>query len=222
MHSELRHLQKSLGHDASVEIGYLGSRGFHLQRAHLINNTLPGPGPLGPRRPFKTLSFVPGTVLTPSSTNAAEWGVLNVNAPAVWAFGFTGQGMVVGDLDTGMRWAHNALKPKYRGWNGVTADHNFNWHDAIHDGTGNPCGINAAARAPKLLLVLRTVLRSVPDGFYSLLDGWAEASQRGHGDILDAFDAHDARAAGAAAHDHVIEAGQMLRERFWNEGVWRH
>jgi hypothetical protein len=63
-------VQKSLGHDTSVEIGYLGSRGFHLQRAHLINNTLPGPGPLGPRRPFKTLSFVPGTVLTASSTNA--------------------------------------------------------------------------------------------------------------------------------------------------------
>ena len=60
----------------------------------------------------------------------------NVNAPAVWALGFNGQGMVVGDLDTGMRWTHNALKPKYRGWNGVTADHNFNWHDAIHSGGG--------------------------------------------------------------------------------------
>src|ERR1700682_1269991 len=63
-------VQKSLGKDTSVEIGYLGSRGFHLQRAHLINNTLPGPGPLGPRRPFKTLTFVPDTVLRPSSTNA--------------------------------------------------------------------------------------------------------------------------------------------------------
>jgi len=63
-------LQKSTGRDTSVEVGYLGSRGFHLQRAHLINNTLPGPGPLGPRRPFKTLTFVPGTTLTPSSANA--------------------------------------------------------------------------------------------------------------------------------------------------------
>jgi hypothetical protein len=61
---------KSLGQNTSIEIGYLGSRGFHLQRAHLINNTLPGPGPLGPRRPFKTITFVPGTVLTPSSTDA--------------------------------------------------------------------------------------------------------------------------------------------------------
>ncbi|HEX6467263.1 MAG TPA: carboxypeptidase regulatory-like domain-containing protein [Terriglobales bacterium] len=62
--------QKSVGAETFVEIGYLGSRGIHLQRAHLINNPLPGPGPLGPRRPFKTLSFVPGAVLTPSSTSA--------------------------------------------------------------------------------------------------------------------------------------------------------
>jgi hypothetical protein len=63
-------VQKGLGKDTSVEIGYLGSRGFHLQRAHLINNTLPGPGPLGPRRPFKTLTFVPGTDLPTGSTTA--------------------------------------------------------------------------------------------------------------------------------------------------------
>jgi hypothetical protein len=63
-------VQKSLGKDTSVELGYLGSRGFHLQRSHLINNALPGPGPLGPRRPFKTLSFVPESTLPPSSTNA--------------------------------------------------------------------------------------------------------------------------------------------------------
>jgi hypothetical protein len=62
--------QKSFGQNTSLEVGYIGSRGFHLQRAHLINNTLPGPGPLGPRRPFKTLTFVPGTTLTPSSTTA--------------------------------------------------------------------------------------------------------------------------------------------------------
>ena len=83
--------------------------------------------------------------LAPSKANApdtAEWGVLNVNAPAVWALGFTGQGMVVANEDTGMRWSHNALKPKYRGWNGTTADHNFNWHDSIHSGGGS-CGPNA-------------------------------------------------------------------------------
>ena len=48
---------------------------------------------------------------------------------------------MVGNGDTGMRWTHNALKPHYRGWNGSTADHNYNWHDAIHSGGGD-CGPN--------------------------------------------------------------------------------
>jgi hypothetical protein len=63
-------VEKTLAANTTLEVGYLGARGFHLQRSHLINNAPPGPGPLGPRRPFHTLSFVPGTVLTPSSTSA--------------------------------------------------------------------------------------------------------------------------------------------------------
>ena len=35
---------------------------------------MPGPGPLGPRRPFKTLTFVDGTKLTPSSTDSVIQG----------------------------------------------------------------------------------------------------------------------------------------------------
>ncbi|MFB3906497.1 MAG: carboxypeptidase regulatory-like domain-containing protein [Acidobacteriota bacterium] len=61
-------VQKSLGMETTLEVGYLGSRGLHLQRAHLINNAAPGPGPLGPRRPFKTLSFLPGSELPESIT----------------------------------------------------------------------------------------------------------------------------------------------------------
>jgi serine protease AprX len=89
-------------------------------------------------------SLAPSGPKTPNAPNTAEWGVTNVNAPALWALGFTGQGIVVGDLDTGTRWTHNVLKPKYRGWNGVTADHNYNWHDAIHSG-GGICGANTVA-----------------------------------------------------------------------------
>ena len=78
-----------------------------------------------------------------------EYGVNMVHAPQLWAMGITGQGMVIGNQDTGMRWTHNALKPHYRGWNGSTADHNYNWHDSIHGPIGgqgtNPCGYNAQA-----------------------------------------------------------------------------
>jgi serine protease AprX len=56
------------------------------------------------------------------------------------ALGFKGETIVVASADTGVRWTHNALKPHYRGWDGVNANHNFNWHDSIHDSVGNPCG----------------------------------------------------------------------------------
>jgi len=90
------------------------------------------------------------TGVTKSQSPAAvEPGVVKVNALQLWAMGFTGQGIVIGNQDTGMRWTHNALKPHYRGWNGSVADHNYNWHDSIHsdiDGDGtNPCGFNAIA-----------------------------------------------------------------------------
>jgi len=42
-----------------------------LQRSHLINNALPGPGAIGPRRPFKVLSFLPGMVLPSNITIAS-------------------------------------------------------------------------------------------------------------------------------------------------------
>jgi len=61
-------VEKSLGHETTLEAGYLGAHGVHLQRAHLINNAPPGPGPIGPRRPFPKISFVPGTVLPPDVT----------------------------------------------------------------------------------------------------------------------------------------------------------
>jgi subtilisin family serine protease len=73
---------------------------------------------------------------------AVEPGISYVRAPQVWALGFTGQGIVVGGNDTGQRWTHNALKPHYRGWNGTTASHDFNWHDSIHTG-GGICGANS-------------------------------------------------------------------------------
>src|SRR5947207_10696442 len=82
--------------------------------------------------------------VTPSNPSTVEWGVQDVNAPQVWAMGFTGQGIVIGNQDTGMRGTHNALKPHYRGWNGVIADHNYNWWDAIHTG-GGVCGPNNQA-----------------------------------------------------------------------------
>ena len=89
------------------------------------------------------LSVINETVAVPDAPAAIEWGITNTRAPEVWAQGFTGQGLVVAGADTGYRWDHNAIKGKYRGWNGATASHDFNWHDSIHSGGGS-CGPNSA------------------------------------------------------------------------------
>jgi hypothetical protein len=46
-----------------IQLGYSGSVTRKLQRAHLRNNATPAPGPLGPRRPFRTATFASGTQL---------------------------------------------------------------------------------------------------------------------------------------------------------------
>jgi serine protease AprX len=91
----------------------------------VIQNALPEPAE-GPIQPEAPVTIEPGITYT--------------HAPQVWALGFTGQQIVVASADTGVRWTHNALKPHYRGWDGVVADHDYNWHDSIHDSVGNPCG----------------------------------------------------------------------------------
>jgi serine protease AprX len=80
------------------------------------------------------------TEASSQSPETIEPGIAYTHAPDVWAVGFRGQGITVAGADTGQRWTHNALKPHYRGWDGQNADHNYNWHDSIHDSTGNPCG----------------------------------------------------------------------------------
>jgi subtilisin family serine protease len=92
----------------------------------LIHNDLPQPGPVEISQPR-----VPATI---------EPGITYTHAPQVWALGFTGQNIVIASADTGVRWTHNALKPHYRGWDGMNADHDYNWHDSIHDSVSNPCG----------------------------------------------------------------------------------
>jgi serine protease AprX len=79
------------------------------------------------------------------SVSAIEPNIAKIGAPAVWARGFTGQGIVVGMADTGVLWDHPALKAHYRGFDGTNVSHDYNWHDAVHDArVTNPCGSNAS------------------------------------------------------------------------------
>jgi serine protease AprX len=70
----------------------------------------------------------------PMAPTAVEWGVAKIEADKVWTLDNRhGEGIVVASADTGVAWTHPAIKAKYRGWNGATANHNFNWFDAIQN-----------------------------------------------------------------------------------------
>lgn len=58
-------------------------------------------------------------------TNEPQWGVAEVGADRVWATGNTGQGIVIANIDTGVRHTHEALAGSYRGT--ATGGHNHNW-----------------------------------------------------------------------------------------------
>jgi serine protease AprX len=81
----------------------------------------------------------PGATKSPAGI---EWNILTVRGPEAWAEGNEGQAAVIGGIDTGYDWQHPALINQYRGWDGMSADHNYNWHDSIHSGGGD-CGPDA-------------------------------------------------------------------------------
>ncbi|MFN2227835.1 MAG: carboxypeptidase regulatory-like domain-containing protein, partial [Anaerolineae bacterium] len=72
------------------------------------------------------------------------WNIDIVSAPQVWSqLGITGDGAVVANIDTGVRYTHEALVDSYRGnLGGGTYDHNYNWGSIYGNGptacTGSP------------------------------------------------------------------------------------
>jgi len=84
-----------------------------------------------------------------------EPGLVTIGAPDVWAMGYTGQGVVVSNMDTGVDGSHEALASRWRGLNPLyngnpqwafydpyTGNHNFPFDSGSH-GThtmGSVCG----------------------------------------------------------------------------------
>lgn len=98
--------------------------------------------------PLRMLDYTVDRSQPASRGGEPEWGLKMIKADSVWEMGYTGQGVVIGGQDTGYDWDLSPLKTKYRGYiDSTTADHNYNWHDAIHknnpvypDSLKNSCG----------------------------------------------------------------------------------
>jgi len=69
----------------------------------------------------------------PGTPRELQWGIERVEAPGAWALGYTGQGVTIGTIDTGVRYTHKNL---YRQWR-----HEFGWFDP-YSGTERPVDVD--------------------------------------------------------------------------------
>lgn len=84
-------------------------------------------------REVKLDSFVEGPVAAPAPADkTVQWNVDKLGVEKVWAQGVTGEGVVVGIVDTGANVAHEALKSQYRGTNADgTVNHDYSFFDPV-------------------------------------------------------------------------------------------
>lgn len=83
----------------------------------------------------------PGSGASAEHAAAGDWNIARIGADRVWAdFGVTGEGIVVGNIDTGVDYTHPALARSYRGnlGNGGFA-HDYNWWDPTGVCGDEPC-----------------------------------------------------------------------------------
>lgn len=110
-------------------------------------------------------------------TREITYNVTKLNAPAVWALGFTGEGIVVAVLDTGVNYNHNDLQgnmwthPDYpfHGWSFVNSSNNpmdFHGHGTHCAGTvaGNGASGSQTGVAPGAKIMALQVLDSGGSG----------------------------------------------------------
>ena len=91
---------------------------------------------------------VPSPVVTPAAASTPEWNIAKINAPALWAAGITGAGVVVANMDTGVDINHPDVQPVWKGG----ADSWFNpYSDPLNSsycgapGSCTLCELDAAA-----------------------------------------------------------------------------
>lgn len=144
-----------------------------------------------------------GEEIHPESSAVVQWNVERVRASHVWEdFNVDGSGVVIGMIDTGIEWQHEALKDKWRGFNPCEPDNPdpiFNWFDAVH-GTEMPSDIS---KLPHGTHVMGTVLGSTADFFIGIAPGakWIAAN---------AFKVQEDGKISASASDILLAAQYML------------
>ncbi|MGB4082992.1 MAG: S8 family serine peptidase [Candidatus Fermentibacter daniensis] len=170
-------------------------------------------------------------------SRANAWGVDKIGAPAVWALGYDGEGIVVAVIDTGVNYNHLDLRTHM--WHDTPANLHYGWDMASGDGdpmdesghgthcagsvasdgtAGTVCGV-----APGATIMAVRVLTSVsPDAEVNVMDGFQWAVDHG-ADVLSTSLGYipawnPQRALWRTAEETILAAGVPHSIAAGNEG----
>ncbi|MBB4158221.1 GntR family transcriptional regulator [Streptomyces cinereoruber] len=81
--------------------------------------------------------------------------------------------------------------------------------------------INLAADSHRLALLLRSVVRHLPNRFYISIEGRVEATSEEHPLILEALRRRSAKMARSLMEQHILESADHLIETLEARGLWQ-
>ena len=88
------------------------------------------------------------------------------------------------------------------------------WGHAFHR------AVNLGADSPRLANLLGSVVRHLPNRFYTEIEGQIASIKHNHPLLLDAFVAHDPDEARRLMRRHILDAGEHLIASLEKRGLW--
>lgn len=87
---------------------------------------------------YKVIQPIPSSNLATTT-----WNLNKINVKSLWDRNFSGNGVTVANIDTGVSFTHPGLLNSYRGYkNSSLIQHDYNWFDGVKSGTNSLCGID--------------------------------------------------------------------------------
>lgn len=80
--------------------------------------------------------------------------------------------------------------------------------------------INLAADSRRLAMLLRSIVKQLPNQFYSTIEGHAEETLIAHPAILEALQKRRTKTAGALMRDHIMSGAEELIAMLEQQGIW--
>jgi DNA-binding GntR family transcriptional regulator len=80
--------------------------------------------------------------------------------------------------------------------------------------------INLAARSRRLALLLGSIVRQLPNSFYTAIEGHVDQTRQAHPLVLDTLRARQPRQARACMIDHLLDGSDHLIKMLEERGLW--